>query len=147
MKKINNCKYIIILGFILIAFVIVLSVNKVIIETEVFGQSNSNTKTQTNQNLDENNEMLGVGVDGGLIKAFQIAFDDFKMESKIESEKKQIVNYTIGLSYGIGYYKIQFSPKRKADEKPVFGGSTSLGKFVVYKIDNQFQIIEKKFIR
>ena len=141
------------LGLIILIF---LSIQLVV---HSVGQSNSNTKKQdSNQNSNiEAQELVekllnfenpkDMVISGEFLQAFLTAYQSFQEEKDISVEKKNIKNYLIKISKEPNYYKIIFIPKYAKGEVPNFGGTTSLGKGVIYRVDNKtFQIIKRYFI-
>jgi hypothetical protein len=73
---------------------------------------------------------------GDLLKAFDVAFSDFKNLSEIPNAKKNLDNYDVHVAKTPHFYEVVFEPHKAPGEQPHLGADvTSLGAFRIYEID------------
>lgn len=84
-------------------------------------------------------------VRGELLKAFHSAYTAFLRNKAYPNDRKNIANYDVQFTENPENIIVFFSPRRKPGERPLLGGSTSLGmslRVVVSKAD--YRVVEMK---
>lgn len=82
---------------------------------------------------------------GELLKAFHSAYTAFLRSKAYPNERKNIANYGVQFTETPEQIVVFFLPRRRPGERPILGGSTSLGmmlRVVVSKAD--YRVIEMK---
>jgi hypothetical protein len=95
----------------------------------------------------DKDDLKAVGVDGKLIKAFLIAYQDFLTTNDVPESKKKIEFYDLGLNQARASYEISFFPKRPVSAMPVIGGgSTQQAVKIQYQISKEDYKITRKYL-
>jgi hypothetical protein len=85
-----------------------------------------------------------IAVDGDKLKAFMVAFEDFKNDSSIPDEKKLLQNYIILFSRGRACTYVSFHAKRLESERGLKGGEATLGRDMKYCVSTiNYKVTER----
>lgn len=89
-----------------------------------------------------------ITVPGEYMRAFLVAYDQFRIDPEISARKKIIENYTVEFSQDEQSYVVYLIPRLTAGERPLSGGETTLGKEVSYTIRKKdYKITARSFYR
>jgi hypothetical protein len=113
------------------------------------GLANQKGKERNSQNMDPiNGKPEELSIDGEYLRAFIVAYEDFKEDNSIPFDKKRIENYNIKFKQDTGSFYILFLAKRTLQEKGSKGGSSSLGQDVEYSVTkDEYKIKRKQFFK
>lgn len=88
-----------------------------------------------------------MSISGEYLKAFLVAYNDFRKIPDLTSIKKNLLHYRLIFSEDKGIYLIYFIPKIKPDEfdrSVRLGGETSQGRSILYEIRKRDFKISKR---
>ena len=110
--------------------------------------NNPQTMPTNSADQDPLDKPAEVAVPGPYMKAFLVAYEDFRRDPDIPAEKKDISNYSIEFRQNAESYSIFFFARRPENEKLSPGGESSLGKDVSYTVrKSDYKVTSKLFYK
>ena len=96
--------------------------------------------------LQQQFQHIGVTIPGEGMKAFQVAYADFRQLKELPASQKRLENYGIGLGLEGDLLTVEFVPRTAPGEQMRPGCCTSLGRSVKYYISrSNYRIVKRIF--